>query len=314
MKYFAALGIALLVIAAASVGPWAPSPFTSQTGTNTTAAAWRTALGAAASSSLSGYVTNHTGAATNLALTGGSVTTQTNTDLTASRVVVSSASKVLASSSVTSTTLGYLDATSSVQTQLDSKPTVALTNVALLNTSQTFTQTNTFSTNTVLGTNRVGDFLGEGARWVRLFRTNQVSVTMGGAVTNVFCAVPVPSVLSSNAQFYFTFGAWKPSAQTANTFWDMRENTTNGPIISGLTANSATVLANEVVPARFLTLTDFTRAFGLGAAANGNNTVNTNYLGSVDWRTNNTIQVMLYNSSAATNVFTVEYFEVLYRY
>jgi hypothetical protein len=140
MKYFAALGIALLVIAAASVGPWAPSPFTSQTGTNTTAAAWRTALGAAASSTLSGYVTNHTGAATNLALTGGSVTTQTNADLTASRVVVTDASKVLASSSVTSTTLGYLDATSSVQTQLDSKP-----NLALLNASQTFTgSTNTF--------------------------------------------------------------------------------------------------------------------------------------------------------------------------
>jgi hypothetical protein len=145
MKYFAALGIALLVIAAASVGPWAPSPFTSQTGTNTTAAAWRTALGAAASSTLSGYVTNHTGAATNLALTGGSVTTQTNTDLTASRVVVSSASKVLASSSVTSTTLGYLDATSSVQTQLDSKPTVALTNLALLNGTNTFSGTNTFT-------------------------------------------------------------------------------------------------------------------------------------------------------------------------
>jgi hypothetical protein len=152
MKYFAALGVALLVIAAASVGPWAPSPFTSQTGTNTTAAAWRTALGAAASSTLSGYVTNHTGAATNLALTGGSVTTQTNTDLTASRVVVSSASKVLASSSVTSTTLGYLDATSSVQTQLDGKPTVALTNLALLNTSQTFTgQTNRFSSKVGIG-------------------------------------------------------------------------------------------------------------------------------------------------------------------
>jgi hypothetical protein len=94
---------------------------------------------------LSGYVTNHTGAATNLALTGGSVTTQTNTDLTASRVVVSSASKVLASSSVTSTTLGYLDATSSVQTQLDSKPTVALTNVAQLNQTNNLTAANTIT-------------------------------------------------------------------------------------------------------------------------------------------------------------------------
>lgn len=189
------------------------------------------------------------------------------------------------------------------------------TNLALLNgTNQVFTGTNTFNTNTVLGTNRVGDFLGEGARWVRLFRTNQVAVTIEGAVTNLFCSVPVPQVLSSNAQFYFTFGAWKPSAGTANTFWEMRENTTNGPIISGISANAATVLANEVALTRFLTLSDYTRAFGLGAAANGNNTVNTNYLGTVDWRTNNTIQVLLYNSGAATNSFTVEHFEVLYRY
>lgn len=210
----------------------------------------------------------------------------------------------------TNTILG----TAKLQDTLDSKPTVALTNLARLDQSQTFTQTNTFNTNTILGTTRVGDFLGEGARWVRLFRTNQATVTINGAVTNLFCSVPVPQVLSSNAQLYFTFGAWKPSAGTATTFWEMRENTTNGPIISGNIANNATVLANEVALTRFLTLSDYTRAFGLGAAANGNNTVNTNYLGTVDWRTNNTIQVLLYNSSAATNTFTVEYFEVLYRY
>jgi hypothetical protein len=186
MKYFAALGVALLVIAAASVGPWAPSPFTSQTGTNTTAAAWRTALGAAASSTLSGYVTNHTGAATNLALTGGSVTTQTNTDLTASRVVVSSASKVLASSSVTSTTLGYLDATSSVQTQLDGKPTVALTNLALLNTPAAFTAEPTLN-----GFRTV--------RSVNLLATNlSVTVTSG---TNAAANYP------TNAGDYYKCGA-----------------------------------------------------------------------------------------------------------
>ena len=190
----------------------------------------------------------------------------------------------------------------------------SVTNNALLSGTNVFSGTNTFNTNTILGTTRVGDFLGEGARWVRLFRTNQATVTINGAVTNLFCAVQVPEVLSSNAQFYFTFGAWKPSAGTAGTFWEMRENTTNGPIISGIPANAATVLANEVALTRFLTLSDYTRAFGLGAVANGNNTVNTNYLGTVDWRTNNTIQVLLYNSSAATNTFTVEHFEVLYRY
>lgn len=48
----------------------------------------------------------------------GAITSDT---LTASRVLVSDASKVVTASSVTSTTLGFLDATSSVQTQLNGK-------------------------------------------------------------------------------------------------------------------------------------------------------------------------------------------------
>lgn len=94
---------------------------------------------------LTGYVTNNAGTATNAALTGGTVTSQTNLDLTASRVVVSDANKVPTSSSVTTTTLALLDATSSVQTQLDSKPTVALTNVALLNGANNFNGSNSFA-------------------------------------------------------------------------------------------------------------------------------------------------------------------------
>ena len=141
MKYFAALGIALLVIAAASVGPWAPSPFTSQTGTNTTAAAWRVALGVTSSASL-----------TNAALVGGTVVNQTNTSLTAARVMVTDANKVPTNSAVTTTTLGYLDATSSIQTQMDSKPTVALTNLALLNTANTYTAGQTVSSGKISST------------------------------------------------------------------------------------------------------------------------------------------------------------------
>lgn len=82
------------------------------------------------------------GSATNTALAGGTVTGQTNLDLTASRVMVSSANKVPASSSVTATTLAFLDATSSVQAQLDSKPTVGLTNLLQLNADNTITGTN----------------------------------------------------------------------------------------------------------------------------------------------------------------------------
>ena len=51
----------------------------------------------------------------------GAATTITSSDLTASKALVSDASGKVAASSVSSTTLGYLDATSSVQTQLNAK-------------------------------------------------------------------------------------------------------------------------------------------------------------------------------------------------
>ena len=60
----------------------------------------------------------------------GAATTITTTDLTASRVLVSDGSGKVAVSSVTSTTLGFLDATSSIQTQLNGKePTLTKGNL-----------------------------------------------------------------------------------------------------------------------------------------------------------------------------------------
>jgi len=53
----------------------------------------------------------------------GAATTITSSNLTASRVLVSNSSGKVEVSSVTTTTLGYLDATSSIQTQLDTIPT-----------------------------------------------------------------------------------------------------------------------------------------------------------------------------------------------
>jgi hypothetical protein len=61
---------------------------------------------------------NHAGAGEAIHVVAGNVKLD---PLTASSVVVTDASKHLISSSVTSTTLGYLDATSSVQTQLNAK-------------------------------------------------------------------------------------------------------------------------------------------------------------------------------------------------
>ena len=51
----------------------------------------------------------------------GAATTITTADLTASRVLVSDASGKVAANEVTTTTLGFLDATSSIQTQLNAK-------------------------------------------------------------------------------------------------------------------------------------------------------------------------------------------------
>ena len=81
--------------------------------TNTTAAASRTYLGVGAASG---------GSFTNGTFVGGTFSLTTNTDLTASRVLVSDSAKRITNSTTTSTELGYLSgATSSIQTQLDAK-------------------------------------------------------------------------------------------------------------------------------------------------------------------------------------------------
>lgn len=246
MKYFAAIGIAVLLIAAASVGPWAPSPFTARTGTNTTAAAWRDALSAPSAASLTtvsnaqvttaanlltvsnaqvttdgkltGYVTNLGGFATNAALTGGTVTSVTNLDLTASRVMLSDANKVPTSSSVTATTLGYLDATSSVQTQIDSKPTVALTNVALLSGTNVFTGTNTFTAEKFFPANGIGlRFLAVTNLPVLSFydaaTNSSVPYTNGGfSVCTPVVSIPVQACVGSNSAVGVSLVYYKTNA------------------------------------------------------------------------------------------------------
>lgn len=77
--------------------------------------------------------------------------------ITAARVPIIDAGGNLTNSSVTLTTLGYLDATSSVQTQLDSKPTVSLADVARLSQSQTFTGTNTLTGKVAIGSGATAD-------------------------------------------------------------------------------------------------------------------------------------------------------------
>lgn len=78
----------------------------------------------------------------------GAASTITTTDLTASRVLVSDASGKVSANTVTTTTLGYLDATSSIQTQINSLPRVVYTNYTAETTTST-TTTNALTTFTL---------------------------------------------------------------------------------------------------------------------------------------------------------------------
>jgi len=83
----------------------------------------RTLSIAQATTSVDGYLSATDWATFNskqVAITG-AATTITTADLTASRVLVSDASGKVAANAVTTTTLGFLDATSSIQTQLNAK-------------------------------------------------------------------------------------------------------------------------------------------------------------------------------------------------
>ena len=85
-----------------------------------------------------GAVANTNGSATNLTIVGASASMVTNTDFTASRVVVSDSAKRLTNSPVTTTELGYISGvTSGLQTQIDAKG--AATNGAYI--GGTFTTT-----------------------------------------------------------------------------------------------------------------------------------------------------------------------------
>lgn len=106
--------------------PFPISIFSRQAVTNTTAAGWKTKLGVAGTNDLGGKldITNGVavglaGTITNAVIVGGSVQSVTNTGATGSRVMVFDANGVATNSAVTATTLGFLDATSSIQTQID---------------------------------------------------------------------------------------------------------------------------------------------------------------------------------------------------
>lgn len=123
--------------------------------------------------------------------------------LTASRVVVTDASKNLSSSSVTTTTLAFLDATSSVQTQLDGKQALDSDLTALAGLSSTGvivrTGSGTAAVRTITGT------------------TNQVNVSNGDGVSG------------------------NPTLSTPQDIHSGASPTFSGTTLSGLTASTVLV-------------------------------------------------------------------------
>ena len=143
-----------------------------------------------ANSLSSGYLSNTDWSTFNNkqnALTG-AATTIASLDLTASRVLISNAIGKVDVSTVTNTTLGYLDATSSIQTQLNAKQNLdaTLNALAAYNTNGIITQTasDTFTGRTITGT------------------TNQVIVTNGnGVVGNPTLTLPQDIHTTAAPQF-----------------------------------------------------------------------------------------------------------------
>ena len=143
----------------------------------------------------------------------GAVSTITTGNLTASRALVSDGSgKVAALASVTSTELAFLDATSSIQTQLDSKGTAA---AAAANDFITFTRLNAninvVSSNIAVGLTRkvnvIASATGEGSGNNNFF----IATPVGGnptAIDNI--SVSINGIMQAKTtDFLYTAGSGK---------------------------------------------------------------------------------------------------------
>jgi len=198
------------------------------------------------------------------------------------------------------------------------------TNLALLNgTNQVFTGTNTFNTNTVLGTNRVGDFLGDGARWRRLHLQTYTNwtPTASTAETNALYSVTLPALMSPNSRVSLTAMVWKTNVSFQAWTLEVRANSTNGPTVNGVSLIGANNYANPGANATgggfpyvlFSNCGSYTRQIVNGT--NYNVTTNVFDLGWDTQQTTNTLHFMLINTSAAgTTPLNIEFIELVERY
>ena len=187
------------------------------------------------------------------------------------------------------------------------------TNSPTLNGTNVWTGTNTFNTNTILGTNRVGDFLGKGARTRVLWETNNAVFSLSAGQTNSFSSISIPALLSSNSVVMVRYAMSKKS-QTAVTSltWELREDGGQGEIIWGILNVANTVTYQSPVPQTAFILTSWQEAYGSGKAYQ-NNVTQTNYYSTRGWETNRTLHLSTIGGGSSSNTFyvpIVQLFEV----
>ena len=152
----------------------------------------------------------------------GAATTITTSNLTASRVLVSDASGKVAANTVTTTTLGYLDATSSIQTQLNGKQatlTNPVTGTGTTNSLPKFTGASTLGDSSVIqltNNDLTINGLNIGRGNSSIITNNIYGLNAGNAITT-----------GSNNVFFGDISGQNNTTGDANTFIGSRSGNAN---------------------------------------------------------------------------------------
>lgn len=214
----------------------------------------------------------------------------------------------------TNTILG----TAKLQDTLDSKPTVALTNVARLDHSQTWTGTNTFDTNAVFGTNRVGNFVSVGSRYRTIYvgASNYFTGTPSTLETNIYASITLPPLMSEKSQILCGYRTSKTNITTQPIWWwEFRADTTNGTVVAGFGALSAAAYWQGSTAVTFVMENE---GFDYQFVGPFSGYVSTVVPSVMNWNTlasTNVLHVLLHHGSAAnTDPITVRSFVLVERY
>lgn len=192
------------------------------------------------------------------------------------------------------------------------------TNVALLNGTNVFSGTNTFSTNTVFGTNIVGDFVTVGSRYRTIYvgASNYFTGTPSTLETNIYASITLPPLMSEKSQILCGYRTSKTNITTQPVWWwEFRADTTNGTVVAGFGALTATSYWQATTPITFVMENE---GFNYQFVGPFSGYVSTVVPSVMNWNTlasTNVLHVLLHHGSAAnTDPITVRSFVLVERY